>query len=388
MAKYGFLVVLSTLAVLILGDSALAQPKARKFDELSVGIGTPGSWWPGKYEEEEKVMKRHLVRYATKLRTEKAQAYIIGYSPRVVEWESYNRSYGDMRAGQARERLSEFFDYKQITTIDGGFRETAITELWIVPPGAQPPEPTPTVEPEDVAHCPFLRVSGSPYVPKPNSPLEFKAAVESNDKRIQPTFAWKVSRGKIISGQGTDTIAVKIPDGASGDVIAKVDVGGYSLECPIATTTVLSRTTFGVSHFKFDEYGDICSGDEKARLDNLAVELQNNPEYQVYVIFYGGRCYSSCGYDYPLHRPRHPRKGEAEARAARIKPYLVNTRGLDPERVFVINGGHRESWTAELWIIPKGAQAPAPTPTVQPKDIKYRINRPTKRESLLGCMGG
>lgn len=71
---------LSTLAVLIVGDSALAQPKARKFDELSVGIGTPGTWWPGKYEEEEKVMKRHMFRYASQLRREKAQAYIIGYS--------------------------------------------------------------------------------------------------------------------------------------------------------------------------------------------------------------------------------------------------------------------------------------------------------------------
>lgn len=388
MGRHKFLAVLSTLAVVIVSNSALAQPKARKFDELYIGIGSPGSWWPGKYEEEEKVMKRHMLRYAGQLRRERAHAYIIGYSPRVVEWEIYNRSYGDMRAGQARERLSEFFDYKRITTIDGGFRERAITELWIVPPGAQPPEPTPTVRPEDVAHCPFLRISGSPYIPQPNSALEFKAIVESNDKKIQPTFSWKVSQGKIINGQGTDTIAVEIPDSASGDVIARVDIGGYSLECPVANTTALSRTTIGVNHFKLDEYGDICSGDEKARLDNLAIELQNNPAFQVYVIFYGGRCYSSCGYDYPLHRQRRPRKGEAEKRAARIKLYLVNTRGLDPERVFVISGGYRESWMAELWIVPKGAEPPIPTPTVQPEDIEYRTGRPTKREFLLGCKGG
>ncbi len=364
------------------------EPQARKFDELTIGIGSPRSWWTGNYQEQEKEMERRLLRYARQLRRERARAYIIGYGPRVVEWEIYNRSYGDMRAGQAQERLSSLgFDYRRITTIDGGFREMAITDLWIVPPGAQPPRPTPTITPEDVAHCPFVRVGGSPYIPKPNGPLEFKAIVESNDKKIQPMFAWRVSQGKIINGQGTDTIAVEVPDEASGDVIAKVDVGGYSLECPITTTSAISKTTFGVSHFKFDEYGDICSGDEKARLDNLAIELQNNPEFQVYVIFYGGRCYSSCGYDYPLHRPRRPRKGEAEARAARIKPYLANTRGLDPERIFVISGGHRESWTAELWIVPKGAKPPAPTPTVQPEDIEYIKGRPTKREFLLGCMG-
>jgi hypothetical protein len=382
-AKNNFLVALSTLAVMIVGNSALAQSKARKFDELPIGIGSPRSWWPGKIEEDEKVMKRHLLRYAGQLRRERAQAYIIGYSPRVVEWEIYDRSYGDMRAGQARERLSEFFDYRRITTIDGGFRETAITELWIVPPGAQPPLPTPTIRPEDVAQCPFLRVSGSTYIPKSNSPLEFKATVETNGKKVQPTFSWKVSQGTIINGHGTDTISVELPEGASGQIIAKVDLGGFSLECPIETTTAKYQTAFGISYFKFDEYGDICSDDEKARLDNFAVQLQDNRELQAYVVFYGGRCYSSCGYDYPRHRPRRPLMGEAEARAGRIRPYLVNTRGLKPERIFVTSGGHRESWTAELWMVPKGEKPPPLSPTVQPQDIKYRKGQ---RDSLPPCM--
>lgn len=383
MGKHKFLVALSTLGVVIVGNSALAQPRAREFDEFTIGLGSPRSWWSSNYQEQEKEMKAHLLRYARQLRRERAGAYIIGYSPRVVEWEIYNRSYGDMRAGQARERLSEFFDYKRITTIDGGFREIAITELWIVPPGAQPPEPTPTVRSEDVAHCPFVRVSGSPYIPKPTGPLEFTANLESNNKKIQPIFVWQVSQGKIINGQGTDRIEVEVPSGASGKVIAKVDVSGYSLECPIETNTAKYQTAFGVSYFKFDEYGDICSDDEKARLDNFAGQLQSNPELQAYIIFYGGRCYSSCGYDYPRHRPRRPIKGEAEARAARIKPYLVNTRGLDPESIFVISGGHRESWTAELWIVPKGGKPPTPSPTVQPQDVKYRRGR---GDSLPPCM--
>ncbi len=328
-------------------------------------------------------MKAHLLRYARQLRRERARAYIIGYGQRIVEWEIYNRSYGDMRAGQARERLSEFFDYKQITTIDGGFREIAITELWIVPPGAQPPKLAPTVKPEDVACCPFLRVTGSPYISKPTGPLEFIANLESNNKTIQPIFVWQVSQGKIINGQGTGRIAVEVPTGASGRLIAKVEVSGYSLECPIEALTARSETAFGVSYFKFDEYGDICDEDEMARLDNFATQLQRNPELQAYIIFYGGRCYSSCGYDYPRHRPRRPLKGEAEARAARIKPYLVNTRGLDSESIFVISGGHRESWTAELWIVPKGEKPPPPTPTIQPQDVKYRKGR---RDSLPPCM--
>jgi hypothetical protein len=158
--------------------------------------------------------------------------------------------------------------------------------------------------PEDVVHCPFLRASGPPYIPQPTDPLEFAASLESNDKRIQPIFVWQVSQGKINSGQGTERIAVEVPSSSSGKVIARVDVSGFSLECPIEATTARYQTVIGVRHLKFDEYGDICPGDEKARLDNFAIQLQNNPELQAYIIFYGGRCYSSCEYDYPRHR-RH-----------------------------------------------------------------------------------
>jgi len=128
---------------------------------------------------------------------------------------------------------------------------------------------------------------------------------------------------------------------------------------------------------KIDEFGDICCDDEKARLDNFAIELQNNPEALGYIIFYGGRtrnypyCHSS--------RLRLPRRGDAEARAARLKPYIVMTRGVPPERLVVVNGGYREHWQAELWIVPKGEKPPAPSPTLQPGEIKFRKGRRAKR---------
>lgn len=120
----------------------------------------------------------------------------------------------------------------------------------------------------------------------------------------------------------------------------------------------------------FDRFGDICCDDEKARLDNFAIELQNNPEATGYIIYYGGRTHN-----YPYchsERQRLPRRGEAEARAARLKPYVVMTRGIAPRRILVINGGYREKWEAELWIIPKGMEPPTPTPTVQPGRVKFR----------------
>lgn len=126
----------------------------------------------------------------------------------------------------------------------------------------------------------------------------------------------------------------------------------------------------------FDRFGDICCNDEKAHLDNFAVALQAQPDSQGYIIFYGGRRQS---YPYCNNRQRLQRRGEAQARAARLKPYLVNSRAIDNARVIMIDGGYRESWTAELWIVPKGASPPTPSPTVQPKDIRYRKGRIKKR---------
>jgi hypothetical protein len=333
------------------------EPQARKFDELTMGIGSPRSWWVSNIQEQEKEMKTRLLRYARQLGIDEARAYIIGYSPRIVEWEIYNRSYGEMRAGQVRARLSEFFDYRRITSIDGGFREIATSELWIVPPGAQPPKPTPTVKPEEVSHCPFLRITGLPYVPKPDRPLEFKAIAEANDKKIQPTFAWRVSQGQIISGQGTDTIKVELPNGASGGVIAMVNVVGYSLECPVETTTTTAKTTIGVNHFPFDEFGNISCEDELARLDNLAITLQNDPTLQVHIIIYGGRV----GF-----------RNEALARAARMKSYLVQSRGLEADRVMTVDGGYRNELSGELWLSSRGVVAPVAKPTVDKKYVRLR----------------
>jgi hypothetical protein len=129
---------------------------------------------------------------------------------------------------------------------------------------------------------------------------------------------------------------------------------------------------------KFDQYGDICCEDEKARLDNFAVALQNAPDAVGYIIFYGGRRHS---YPYCYSRRRRlPRRGEASARASRIKPYLVNARGIDSKQIVLINGGYQESWTADLWIVPKGATAPEPTPTVKPEEIRFRKGRATIRQ--------
>lgn len=121
---------------------------------------------------------------------------------------------------------------------------------------------------------------------------------------------------------------------------------------------------------KFDEFGDVNCEDEMSHLDNFAVQLQQEPSARGVIIFYGGRRF----------RGRLPKRGEAAARAARIKPYLVQRRGIPTDQVIVIDGGYAEEWKVDLWVVPKGATIPAPFPTVPVKDIRFRKGKPNPRD--------
>lgn len=88
------------------------------------------------------------------------------------------------------------------------------------------------------------------------------------------------------------------------------------------------------------------------------------------MIFYGGRRF----------RGRLPKRGEAAARAARLKPYLVERRGIPIDKVVLIDGGFAEEWKVELWVIPPGVAIPAPYPTIAKDQIKFRKGKARPRD--------
>ncbi|MBD0373348.1 MAG: hypothetical protein ICV60_21105 [Pyrinomonadaceae bacterium] len=202
-----------------------------------------------------------------------------------------------------------------------------------------------------VLPCPTVTVTCPDTVAEGES-ITFTANVTGGDPNVSPTYNWSVSSGTISSGQGTPTITVT---GATGgaSVTATVNVGGYPPEC---NTTASCTTTITISQRArlFDQYGNIAFNDEKARLDNFAIQLQNEPGSQGYIIAYAGR---------------RARANEAQARADRAKDYLVNTRGIDPGRLVTVDGGFREDLTVELWIVPSGAAPPTASPTLQQSDV-------------------
>src|SRR6201991_4661090 len=192
---------------------------------------------------------------------------------------------------------------------------------------AVPPPPCPTVS----VSCPSDIDLGSP--------ITFTANVQGGPASM--TYNWSVSAGTITGGQGTQTITVDTAGLGGQTVTATVSLGGADPSCTTTASCSTSVKPPPAQALKFDEYGNIRFNDEKARLDNYAIQLQNTPGSTATILVYG-----SCA-------------GEGQTRADRAKDYLVNTRGIEASRITTIDGGCRADLTVQLWIVPTGASAPA-----------------------------
>jgi hypothetical protein len=214
-----------------------------------------------------------------------------------------------------------------------------------------------------VPPCPTLSVSCPTELVEVGQSATVTANVSGGDPNASITYNWTVSSGTISGGQGTPSITVDTSSlSTGGTVTATVELGGVAPECQRTASCTFTVQQKAVPR-KFDEYGNIAFNDEKARLDNFAIELQNDPGAQGYIIAYSGR---------------RARANEAQARADRAKDYLVNTRGIDAGRIVTVDGGAREELTVELWIVPSGAAPPTASPTVDASEVQI-IRTPARR---------
>lgn len=140
---------------------------------------------------------------------------------------------------------------------------------------------------------------------------------------------------------------------------------------------------------KFDEMGQLYCDDAKSRLDFFAIQLRQEPYAKGYIIFYGGQTYLRSVYNGKAKRRVEvrslPVRGEAQLRIFPLKDYLINSRGVEESKIEVINGGYRQEFTIELWIVPSGAKPPPPMPTLKETEIKFRKGKVNLREYLTDC---
>lgn len=134
----------------------------------------------------------------------------------------------------------------------------------------------------------------------------------------------------------------------------KLRCGEYKYAAPVPAG---AKNKF--AQHAFDSYGKIPFEDAEARLDTFIVQLldlnQGTPHYRGFIIVYAGRSAHAA---------------EASAIAECAKNYLVKVREADPETIVAADGGYRDEFTVELYIMPNDAYPPRLMPTVSPKKVQ------------------
>jgi len=134
----------------------------------------------------------------------------------------------------------------------------------------------------------------------------------------------------------------------------KLRCGEYKYAAPVPAG---AQSRF--EQIPFDSYARIPFADASARLDNFLFQLLelNKPRsnYRGFIIVYAGRL----AYE-----------KEAELVAECSKNYLVKARQAGPESIVAVDGGYRDEFMVELYIMPRNAYPPRLLPTVSPRKVE------------------
>ncbi|HEX2640652.1 MAG TPA: hypothetical protein VHL50_08780 [Pyrinomonadaceae bacterium] len=125
---------------------------------------------------------------------------------------------------------------------------------------------------------------------------------------------------------------------------------------------------------QIDAFGNIPCDEYLARAERMMTEQANNPDAQIYVFVYEGKekraAYKNgkfAGSTYVLPSP-----GLAKARIESMRKLLKSYKRPLENYVFV-NGGFREEFTVEIWLVPAGAEPPKAAPSLE--KMNYRKGR-------------
>jgi hypothetical protein len=206
--------------------------------------------------------------------------------------------------------------------------------------------------------CPYRPTVSAPDVVTDGDTITFTSDVSyTGTKPLAYTWTVTPSAAKIVGSTDTNTLTVDSTGLGGQRVTASLHVNpGYGDErCTAGAEggTDVSLIPPPPGKKRFEQFPSVAFDDDKARLDNFAIQLQNEPTNTGYLIVYGGRS---------------SRAGSADRLAKRSIDYLTQTRGIDRNRVVVVNGGYSDTDFIEMWLVPPGAEAPVPTPSATQPD--------------------
>lgn len=213
-----------------------------------------------------------------------------------------------------------------------------------------------TLEKVESKECPYNIRVDAPDAVRAGDLVTFAAFNAVTGGGAALNYLWKVSpdNARITSGLGTSSITVDTSDLGNQVIRAELEVtdGIYDAECRqrvAAESRVEKIIEKQPDPVRCDAWETRTFDEDKARLDNCVIELQNRPDYQMYLIVYQGTA---------------KRSTKAETLINRTLTYLVKSRGVPPQRVQIISGGSRPKTGYELYLIPPGVSPPTPTPAM------------------------
>lgn len=212
--------------------------------------------------------------------------------------------------------------------------------------------------------CGIIEIDG-PATVDPGKPLVLKVKVLQISK---PEFKWSLSVGEVSKGQGTDEITVET-DWLGGLIVtATVELTGAPSGCKSSASRATEVNRPPPTRCAFDSYGDIKFEDEKARLDNFAIQISNYPGSSGLILMTAGQ---------------RTFKREAADRLDRARSYLVDFRGIDSSRIVTVDCGFTQDLTATLWVVPPKVTFPecntvGQIPLSEVKFTKPRAKSPKK----------
>jgi len=130
-----------------------------------------------------------------------------------------------------------------------------------------------------------------------------------------------------------------------------------------------------VKPVQIDEFGSPSCEEYLAHMDNAITQAANNPSSIILVHVYEGKTtrYKHTGDKYTKETPR-PQYGLANAVIRSMKKYL-KLHKAPTERFLFKSVGFREEFKVDIWLLPKGAKEPEPSPTLT--KLRYRKGKPS-----------
>ncbi|MBC7911628.1 MAG: hypothetical protein H7Y30_14065 [Pyrinomonadaceae bacterium] len=272
-----------------------------------------------------------------------AKGYIIFYdgkwdSPAQIAMPRYERALGYLLNTRS-------MDGARVMAFKGGFRETQTTELWIAPGGAPAPEPINTIT---VSLTGRTYKFGVDYFYFPSDEPEIVYEVEDTETEIEEDATVEESS-------------------ASASVEEQADISGISGDA------IQPEETEEVTEEEIEE--------EESEDDNLSwasesysKAVKDEPGARACIIYYAD--------------DRGTDLDKLKEIVETGKNLLVEKFGLKANSIETIYGGYSSSPTLELWVVPRDASLPTPSPQERPAKVSEEqagINSENAFKKALWC---